>query len=74
MKLKRFRKQLQKDLSKAYGFSRKELFSKKFKSHFDLAQEVQSERIKEAREVFEDYIKEKYPEFKDVEFKWEELL
>lgn len=72
MKLKKFRKQLQKDLSKAFGFSRKELFSKKV--HYTLAEEVQSESIKEVREVFEEYIKEKFPEFKDVEFKWEELL
>ena len=83
-KRKKYIKHMQKDMAKACGMKRKELFGKNTPQSgasiaMDYAKVIEKERVKQAREWFEDdfreYLKKEHPEFDELEFplRWDDL-
>lgn len=77
-KEKKYLKQMQKDMAKACGMKRKKLFWKDTpKSGASIAIDYLKARekgwIKFLRKELEKDFKEKYPQFKDLTFKWDNL-
>ena len=77
-KRKKYIKHMQKDMAKGCSMKQKELFGKKTpQSGASIAIDYLKARekgwIKFLREEIEKDIKEKYPEYKDLIFKWNDL-